>query len=339
MEKRLRTSTLIAAGTAVAGFVFIACALLSLTREYGESAFLMKEDESKQEMKKLGEQFAAAARKGDSKRMEFVAKRLIEMKQGPPPSELPAYSEFFRNTGLNPNYLKEPFGETDCSRWRDLSEMKALADGFASVPPAEETARRIFDAVAERVKDAPSASAQRPPSGLMDAWRRGEGGARERMRLVCGIAFQAGYECQVVGLFSQPGLTIRELCELRKDGKIVLVDTAANVLFEGIGLDGLSKMSMLIPKSWTAEQRAALKGPYARFVPAEPQDYRCAEHFLRESLALSGAAGLPRLPEEPAKARNSLEKLVDIPVRGGFALYWSQSLDSMKAPQKEGPEK
>ena len=217
--------------------------------------------------------------------------------------------------GVRLGFLTDPFNFADCARWRDLVELKAIADGIEG---AEKSPEPLFKAVLERLGRPNETASQAPSLSILDPWLSGAGSVDDRIRLLCALAWQAGYGCRLLGIYERSGRPVGTLVMLSKDGSLWLASCSVGAIWpcKGGKLDFLPVENYL-----SAEQRSALSGPFVRYVPTEPQDFRPANIALYSRLAASGAKGkgLPRLPEEPQKAMAALSKELG---SGDVARFW-----------------
>jgi hypothetical protein len=212
-------------------------------------------------------------------------------------------------------FLTAQFNSADFIRWRDLVELKELA---GSLLGSAATPEPLLRAVAERVKR-PGKEAKPEPPGIsvLDCWRKSEGSPEEALRLLCGLAAQAGYEAEILGLFSEPGKVSYQLCLLRKGQRQWLADPITGAFWET--RTGKLDLSPLAPM-FRPESQGLLNGPFVHFIPAEPQDFRQAEQLLYARLQASGAKGLPQFP---LPLEECLRRALEAAPLGDICLPWT----------------
>ncbi len=314
---------------AIAATALLGAAGTGFIRDYAKERFLKAEPPHiAPAMKGDAAKWLDALLKGEAAKAVAIASKIAP----PPPSfemPRPEYLGFIADSGVRLGFLTDPFNFADYVRWRDLLDMKALADELSK--GKDKPVKSLFEGVMGKLANMPQdASRRSPPLSAMDPWREGKGNSSDRLRLLCALASQAGCDCVVIGVFKKWGQVLRELCEIRRGSEVWLADTASGALWEGMDIAALAARPDLVPKDWIAEEAAALKGPHVALVPSEPQDFRACAILLYSRLAPLGAEGLPSLPQDP-QAR--LQSRIALGIGNEVFSYWRvpwMSLHSIK---------
>jgi len=315
---------------AIAAALLLGALGVGFVRDYAKECFLKSEPPRIAPLSKAdAAKWLDAVGKGDMPKALVLAAKAV-----PEPFEMPRpeYLGLISDCHVRLGFLTDSFNFADFIRWKDLCEMNALAAELLKAPSGTKPVKAVFEAVMARVANPSKEEARTsPPLSAMLPWRESKGNSSDRLRLLCGLATQGGCQCAVVGIFKNVGQVVRELCEIRKGSEVWLADTASGVLWEGLDARALASRPELLPKDWTEEERAAIRGPHVYFVPAEPQDFRRCSALLYERLSASGAAPSPELPKDPQTQLRSLVALHD---SKGYFSYWRipwMSLRSLKA--------
>lgn len=311
--------------TAIA-FVLVASGLVGLIRDYGKESFLSIEPPHlAPPSSRLAKEWMDSVKAASMKRSLLCAAQIAPEES----FEMPCleYLSLFSDNGVRMGFLTDGWNFSDFSRWQDLFEAQRLAKEICK--SQDSAAKDIFEAVDARLKPPENPDGKRtPPVSALEPWRDGRGNSSDKIRLICALASQAGFDTVVAGLFKTPGMTIRDLCELRRGAKAWTIDAASGAIWEGTTRDLASKPDM-VPKDWGPDEKAALKGPIVYLIPAEPQDYRRLERLLYGRLATLRMEELPALPEDPMRKlkRLSLGKGPD----SDLFSYWQVPLLSLRS--------
>ena len=250
--------------------------------------------------------------KDDSRKALAIAARIVPESEDfimPRPEYLGAICDFRIRLG----FLTAPFNVADFARWRDLVELKDLSESL------NDSAPELFKAVMEHVRNpSPDEKPHLPPIATMDNWRNGKGNSSERARLLCALAYQAGYECNVVGLVRGRALS-QELCLLSRGEEAWVADCATGSLKKGPWqFDAKPDVPETTPAPTEKNGRTNAES-FVYFTTAEPQDFRNANSELFLRLKEFGIKKMPRMPQNP---QTLIEELKAKTSGFAFASHW-----------------
>ena len=204
--------------------------------------------------------------------------------------------EYSRKNGIKPEFVNLPFNKWDYLYWRQSIFYKRLAENLT-----EGTKNKIPFLVAEIHQ---SINRKQPGKEIIpwpeNIWRGKCGMCDQQAWLLCELAYQLGYETQIIYIFdATSGKSIHTLCEIRNHNQIWTADPFSGrllpVAFSRIAQNP-DLASSLWPerKDWQqAMQKAVL------WTPAYPQDFCLRNRILFRELKSKSGDNCPRLRAIP----------------------------------------
>lgn len=224
------------------------------------------------------------------------------------PEKLSAYAHFLGEEGVRPGYLRTPPTEADFREWREAWFFKRLADRVVRGDPGNDELAALFLAVTTRLK-VPSSHLFRPAadgsslSWPQDVWRRGTACCDGMTWVLAALAYQRGWEVQVVYLF-RPGesLSCHTLLECRRQGRACILDPLSRLYLPGLSVDRLAASPHVLAGIWEdhPDYRQAIRHCLL-FTPAMPGDYAPRNQNLHATLRARLGPASPRFGEDPER--------------------------------------
>lgn len=295
MKKRALVWLLAAAGLLLAaGIAAMALTWRSLTRP-------------------LEERWLAAVAHDDADTALVLAPRIAA---GAPLPELPAeHVELAEREGLRKSFLRAPFNVWDYRLWQDAWFFHDLARRLAEGEPDEVVA--LFRAVAERVEKRAGDAADIP--WPREVWERGRGLCDRQAWLLAELAWQRGFETQVVYL-RDPERDMESphtVCEIRRGKEVWFADPFHGALRPGKSVEAVAMDAELPkkiwpdhPRFWRSMQACVL------WTPAYAQDYCPRNQRLARRLRAVLKDRCPRFGEPPAARLARYKELRGTPSAG-----------------------
>ena len=207
-----------------------------------------------------------------------------------------------RDNGIRPEFINAKFNRWDFQYWRHAIFFKRLARSItdnAKVKNSDDVISKLFSAVHERIKPVD------PPKGSIlwpyTIWHLKKGLCDRQAWVLCELAYQLGYETQIVYLRNPKTLVSpHTICELRKGDKVWLADPYSGKLLSNMSVAELAADSKMKAATWpdrTDWQEAINKSAY--WLPSYPQDYCPRNQALRSKLEQVMGDNYPRFGEPP----------------------------------------
>ena len=227
-----------------------------------------------------------------------------------PRSVSPEYIRLCSSKGVSPAFLFEPFSPVDVQYWYHALFFKRLADQI--VKGRIDRIPALFAAVTNRLESTdPSPGYILWPHRI---WSLGKGVCDRQAWVLCELAYQCGYETQIVYLRDPETLrSPHTICELRKDSEVWVADPLSDVLLKDKSISDFLTDPHLGVTTWPDRkdwQRAITK-PFF-LTPAYPQDYCRRNQLLFQKLSISLPAKCPKFGEEPAQRLQAYEKYLSL---------------------------
>lgn len=202
--------------------------------------------------------------------------------------------------GLNTTFFAMPFNELDYDLWAHAYFFKAL--GRRVIGERTDTARALFEAAAAGM--APATEEADTLCWPREAFRRGRGTGVQRAWVLCELAYQQGFEVQLVELRDATGERVpHALCELRLDSDIVfLADPEHGVFIPRETYETLLEDQLRAAQAY--HQHDFMRRVLARgrlMTPALPQDYCPRNQRLGAALRHALGDRCPRFGEDPLR--------------------------------------
>ena len=283
-----------------------------------------------------------AVRKGREKEALLYAASIV-------PDDTPElpdldYIRFFTGKGLGTLPLTAPFGHFDYIRWRNAYKMQQIVEAYSDRPDME-----LLNAVMK--KRSPKATAQSmslnnmfygnsinaPPVSLGQLWDGGYTSLNEFFRLFSAVAYQKGYEPQIIAFYDETQKPLYAVCELRKNGKSLIAAPINGRIWENCSVDALAANPSPVKDVWPGAVTASLNRRLYR-LPAEVMDFRLCNQRLRKKLIEAGFHNMPLFGEDPrTRIEHYIQKYAKKVEKSRFS-YWNFPFFSLMS-SAEFPEK
>ena len=246
----------------------------------------------------------------------ITASKLIE-KDKTSKTISPSYIEIFQKNKLAPAFLSGNFNFFDYQLWRDAVFFKVVSNTAINNIDAgkrdEDSAQinALFNLVHHRIKKGD------PPRGTIiwpvAVWQAKKGLCDRQAWLLCELAYQAGYETQLIYLRDPTTLiSPHTICEIRKGTQKWLADPFSGILLEDKSLSDLDSDNELKTQIWPNNKRwqAAVHNAIY-WTPSYPQDYCKRNQLLHKALFYVLHKDTPRFGEDPDLRRKKFINLVE----------------------------
>lgn len=243
----------------------------------------------------LAERWLAAVKAGDVESAIECAQKLVP--ELPSTALDPEYALLATKNGMESEFLGQPYNKWDFQLWQHALFFQQLARTIDGGDPSN--IQGLFDAVIERVK--PEARKTPHASWPREIWRRRWGVCDRQAWVLCELAYQSGWQTQVVYLVDSKGASPHTVCELRRPGGDVwFADPFRKVLLRGMSIDDVAADSKKLLEIWPdrADFRAAIQGSVF-WTPSYPQDYCVRNQRLYDRLAAILGDRCPRFGADP----------------------------------------
>ena len=243
----------------------------------------------------LAERWLAAVSVGDVERAIEFAHRLAPE---PPHTVLdPDYALLANRNGVESEFLGQPYTKWDFQLWQHALFFNQLARAIDGSEPGD--IQNLFDAVIKHVR--PEESQSHHVAWPREIWRRGWGVCDRQAWVLCELAYQSGWQTQVVYLVDAKGVSPHTVAELRRPGGDVwFADPFCKVLLRGMSIDDVAADSRKLHEIWPnrADFRAAIQNSVF-WTPAYPQDYCVRNQLLYDRLAAMLGNRCPKFGADP----------------------------------------
>lgn len=243
----------------------------------------------------LAERWLAAVNVGDVERAIEFAQRLAPE----PPSAVldPEYALLAKRNGVDSEFLGQPYNQWDFQLWQHALFFQQLARAIDGGDPSD--IRNLFDAVIKHVK--PEERKSHHVAWPREVWRRRWGVCDRQAWVLCELAYQSGWQAQVVYLVDKKGASPHTVSELRRPGGDVwFADAFCKVLLRGMSIDDVAADSEKLLEIWPgrADFRSAIQGSVF-WTPSYPQDYCVRNQLLQDRLSAILGGRCPRFGADP----------------------------------------
>ena len=249
---------------------------------------------------RIAEEWLAALRAGDAKQAVALANRMVNTAALPATPADPKYPELFRNVRADERFLTGKFTHWDYQVWRDAFFFQQLVRPL--VENQDDPMAVLFAALTAKV--APVENGKMKPAWPRRVWERGWG-ICDRMAWAMGeMAYQAGFEYQIVYLMNKEQTTsCHTIVELRDaKGGVWVADPYAGKLLARTSVDRLAQNEAVRVAFWPKAEQANYHEQIcccAFFTPAMPQDYCRRNQELYRKLAAALGERCPRFGADP----------------------------------------
>jgi len=245
-------------------------------------------------------QWREAVEAGDA---DTAVQLALEICGSVPPAPLqPAYVRLCKENGIGPEYLEVGFNVWDFQSWRDAFFFKKLAQRIVrETEEGQPPISALFTAVCEQIE--PS----EPPKGNLlwpyTIWHLRKGVCDRQAWVLCELAYQFGYEAQIVYLRNPKTLiSPHTICEIRRGNKKWVADPYSDKLLPNVSVADLATHPELAASTWPGKevfQEAIKKSAY--WLPAYPQDYCQRNQLLWHKVQDILGENCPRFGQSPAE--------------------------------------
>ena len=227
-----------------------------------------------------------------------------------------AYINIFQKNGLSPQFLKKRFNKFDYQLWQDALFFKSVSNETLyrlTKEGSNNDSKKItalFNLVHKRIKKGD------PPRGTIiwpfAIWHFKKGLCDRQAWVLCELAYQAGYETQLIYLRDPVTLiSPHTICEIRKEDKKWLADPFSGILLENTSLFDLDSNDELKAKIWPNNKRWQTGVKNAIYwTPSYPQDYCERNQLLYKALFSILKHNTPRFGEDPELRRKKFISLI-----------------------------
>lgn len=241
------------------------------------------------------------------------------------PAYLGLCGKLCKENDINPKYLEAGFDAWDFQYWGDAFVFKKLAHRIVSEADEDNSPIfALFTAVRKHIKSL------EPPNGNIlwpyTIWQLRKGLCDQQAWVLCELAYQLGYETQIVYLRNPKTLVLlHTICEIRKENEKWVADPSSGKLLPNISVADLAVDAQLAASTWPDRkdlQEAIKKTDY--YLPAYPQDYCQRNQVLQQKARRILGENCPRFGQSPANRLNKymlLTRQEDRPFQYQFWVY------------------
>ena len=239
------------------------------------------------------------------------------------------YIRFLSGRGLGTLLLTAPFGHFDYIRWQNAYKMRKIVESYSGKPDIELLNSVIKKRSPEATDKSMSLrgmfyrdSAAAPSVSPGDLWNRGYTSLNEFFRLFSAVAYQKGYEPQIIAFYDEAQEPLYVICELRKKGKSFIADPISGRVWENSSVDALAADPAPVKEIWPEAVTASLNRRLYR-LPAEVMDFRLYNQRLRKKIIEAGFHNMPIFGEDPrTRIENYIQKYTKKVEKSRFS-YWN----------------
>ncbi len=278
---------------------------------WGQSADKDRDGHRQQDVASLAEQWLSAVAAGDTRTSIALAEAICHGR--PADAVDPQYATLAESSGVKPAFFKLAFNRWDFQSWHHALFFHQLAHDLTS--GKEDKVKALQAAVIERVKPQERKDPQVP--WPYRVWQRGFGVCDRQAWVLCELAYQLGWEVQVVYLRDpQTKVSPHTVCELRKGESVWFADPFRKSLHPQRSIDDVADDEALLLQMWPdrADVRRAFQG-CVFWTPACPQDYCTRNQELHRRLAAVLGRRCPRFGEDPRLRLEAYRKLRESTLR------------------------
>jgi len=229
----------------------------------------------------------------------------------------PQYAAVAKQENIGPDFFISPFEKYDFKLWYDALFLKNKLKEFGITDSTEnhKAVKIIFEKVAARIKPIEKQHAIIPwPTGI---WVRQFGLCDRQSWLLAELAYQAGYETQLIYLINpKTGISPHTICEIlaKDDNKVIYftADPYSKILLEKVSVEELSQNRKLMTRIWPKKPNWWSALAQSLFwTPSYPQDYCVKNQILYKILKKKLGKRCPRFGEDPKTRLLKYQKLTN----------------------------
>lgn len=253
----------------------------------------------------------------------------------------PKYSKLLEANGISSGYLTAGFNRFDFQLWEHAFAFKKIAEDIAG---SQEDPSAAVSALFEEVRGGlePRALALEKILWPYTVWKYGRGLCDRQAWVLCELAYQLGFETQIVYLRDPDTLiSPHTIAEIRKGNMVWTADPYAGGLFEAVSAREIAEDPGLAASVWPGREswRKAAAAP-AFWLPAYPQDYCERNQVLQDKVRTILGGDAPRFGEPPSMRLENYLHLAG-GESGGFPYgfwFWPVRLLSYQMIRKHAEE-
>jgi len=222
------------------------------------------------------------------------------------------YSQIFSENDISPKFLSAPFNKWDFELWKQAMFFDDLAKKtLVNVSSDDRKIELLLNLVLKKIKkrEAPKPVVYTP----YVVWQQGYGLCDKLTWVFCELAYQAGFSTQLIYLVDKPETlsSIHVFCELRKNGKVWIVDPLAEKILNGVSLLGMMKTLDISMKLWPGriDCQQNLKNS-VMLTNSFPQDYCIRNQVLQQKLHTLIDGKCPLFGEDPIERQQRYLELM-----------------------------
>ncbi|MCP4177709.1 MAG: hypothetical protein GY756_08075 [bacterium] len=239
---------------------------------------------------------------------EIVGKNIEE----PNKEKFKFYTQFLKKDKIKNSFLNAPFNEWDFNQWRQAYFFKQLANKIVSHSSgSSDNIKLLFDAVVARLKK--NEGSKLVLINPKKIWERGYGLCDKQAWVLAELAYQLGYETQIVYLINDPSTlnSIHTFCEIRKGKEVWIADPYFNVLIKRKSVIDLINDEKLCETLWKGRNdiQQIVKNSIC-LTNSFAQDYCYRNQILHKWLVKYLGKKCPRFGEDPVQRQAQYVNLV-----------------------------
>jgi len=306
---------------------FTGIILISLIRSNTNNLF----PPAKQEItNKKALQWLNAVKNNESKRAILLAKSIIYDDNPSMPQY--DYIQLLMQMNISTLILTSPFNNFDFMRWHDAYIMKKIVNSQDIIKVKEESRlEALFNKMQRKIKLLTKSKKKYIPSpSIAGIWHKKTASTRELCRLYAALARQAGYDVQIVSLYTPKHVLKHLFCEIRKNKRSYIADPRFNVFSADASAALWAGETKSIPDAWPANIANCLNIRLYEF-PAEAADYKLFNQQLHNKLRLKIPKSLPIFADDPEKAIDHYIKKYNYKNKNTVFRYWTFPFNSLQS--------
>ncbi len=207
---------------------------------------------------------------GDAKLAVTLSKKICKTEK----QEIPtAYAELCQNNGLNPKYLNSEFNKLDFQYWNHAFFFSQLAKKIIKTEKNGNEIEKIFRVVCNNIKKK-TAEIQGYTLWPYVIWLQKKGLCDRQSWVLSELAYQLGYETQIVYIRDKKGIPRHTICEIRKGTLKWLADPYARKLHVNKSVLDILKnkesRDLFMPNKFNLQESL---NHTEYWLPSYPQDY------------------------------------------------------------------
>ena len=260
--------------------------------------------DSPAKVRELAERWLSAVAAGDGEVALAAANRLVNRPVGLPNRR---YVALGKSEGIRAAYFDRPFNRLDYQAWRHAYFFQQAAWKITGDRTDDITALQA--AVVERVSPNEPQVQGAWPYGI---WQRGFGLCDRQAWVLCELAYQLGWETQIVYLRDpKTNASPHTLCELRKGAdRVWYADPYFKLLLPQKSVAQVAADERLLMDIWPDKENCRMAIKNCMFwTPAYPQDYRPLNQALYKRLSTVLKSRCPRFGIDPIERMKTYRQL------------------------------